>query len=883
MAVAEAKSRGAMVLSTHAAQFETGLSFVGLSDLLADVTDEDLAVLPAVQRHALDAALLRAGAGDTTTDWRAVSAGLLGLLRHYSSMGPVVIGIDDVQWLDTSSANVVGTALRRLDAEPVLVAMTRRIPSPEGAFDHLELFRHELHVIDVEPLELEALEAIIRTRLERRLPPAIVHKIHESSGGNPFYALEIARSIGDVDHSRGDPLPVPKTLTGIVSDRLAGLSDEALQVMLVVASASQPSQELVERALGDPSRASAGIEDARRAEVVDVDGSTLRFMHPLFASAIYEGTTERDRKALHNRLSELVDDVEQRAAHLARARRAPNEEVAALLEEASAVAKKRGALDRAAELGWSAVDFTPPDSVVERAERVIRAAQHSLFSGDRARLPELLRATSAAVPPGPTRARLLLMNVEFAERLTDGMAQLTEALEQAGGDRRLQAEILLARGSAHYLHGDKAAATSDARRALEIARELDDRPLIAKALGELGAQMAISGDDGAAEILEEASGMQEAREVEPIYDSPLTFRAILAENEDDLDTARRIYEELLELAEAKGDIGFSYNGLCFHLMLTEARAGRFHRLDELVQRVEFVEPEGVEDQGSSIACLARALADVYLGRLDTARKSAEKGARIAERLGDTIFLIENRWVLGLVALTEGNHEEACRQMIGLPRLAAQLDAKDPNRLLFDGDLIEALIGAGRLDEAETHLDDLQSRAERRSRTRARAVAARCRGMLADKRGNHEAALAALERAIELHDEIPDQPFELARTLLVKGIVERRAKQRGAARRSLARAEETFTELGNAPWAEKAATESKRIGGRAPSSQELTPTEEQVADLVAEGLSNKEVAERLYLSVKTVEANLSRIYRKLDVRSRTQLAQRMRDTTGAQQN
>ena len=872
-AIGEAEARGYRPFMAGVAEFETGLAYVGLADLMETVEAGNIGALPAVQRSALDAALLRSDDSETQTDWRAVSAAVLSLLRAYAERGPVLIALDDIQWLDHATANVLSTALRRLESEPIFVVMTQRVPSPPGPFEPNAIFRDRLEFVAVNPLGWEDLGQIIRTRLELKLAAATVKRIHQTSGGNPFYALEIARSLGDVDLTREETAPVPRTLTDVIGRRLAHLSDAALQVLLIMASVSQPTVALAKKALGDEQLAASGIDEARRADVIDRRDDALRFTHPLFASTIYEETSEEDRMALHARLSELIEDTEQRAAHLARARTAPSEEVAAALDDAARIAKSRGAIERAAQLAWMAVDFTPSGRGTERADRIATAAEHEYMFGDRARLERVLVEALPTVPRGPARARLWLIHSEFSERHSDSIAGLTEALEDSRDDPALRAWVHIHRSRVLWLNGELAAAESDARDAVRLAQGLDDRALLVAAMTEIVAQQVLAAHPDAARSIAAAVAFPEAKEVEPLYDSPIVFQGLHAECNDDLDLARTLYEELLELADERGDIN-SYSGILLHLMLTECRAGRFHRADEIATFIAVNDADLLEDQSNAIALFCRGLADVHLGRIEEARRSASKGAEIAEKLGDLLFLAENLWVLGLAELSTGDHVEACRHLERIPELAEKMGMQDPNRLLFRGDLVEALIGAGRLEDAQHHLEQLQERAEELNRTRALAVAARCQAMLTNQRGDLDEAMSAIERSLEFHDKIPDQPFELARTLLTKGIVERRAKQRGAARESLGRAVKLFVELGTPVWADKAEAEAKRIGGRAPSTDALTPTEEQVAALVAEGLSNKEVADRLFLSIKTVEANLSRIYRKMEVRSRTQLAQKI---------
>jgi DNA-binding CsgD family transcriptional regulator len=193
------------------------------------------------------------------------------------------------------------------------------------------------------------------------------------------------------------------------------------------------------------------------------------------------------------------------------------------------------------------------------------------------------------------------------------------------------------------------------------------------------------------------------------------------------------------------------------------------------------------------------------------------------------------------------------------------------------DAIEATIQAGDLD-CEAEIDELETAGRSLDYPWALATSARCRGLLLAARGELDSAAAELQRALQEHDRSP-QPLELGRTLLTLGTVQRRGKQRAAARTTLDRALELFDGLGAALWAERAAAELARIPGRGRASGELTETERRVAELVAEGLSNKEVAARLFVSVRAVEANLSKVYAKLGVRSRTELAARLPRSTG----
>jgi DNA-binding NarL/FixJ family response regulator len=228
------------------------------------------------------------------------------------------------------------------------------------------------------------------------------------------------------------------------------------------------------------------------------------------------------------------------------------------------------------------------------------------------------------------------------------------------------------------------------------------------------------------------------------------------------------------------------------------------------------------------------------------------------------------WALGFVELLVGNVGEADRYLGAMTRTLLEAGIREPGEIRCLPDEIEALSALGRRDEAEALLEELESWADRLERPSVQCIASRCRGVLLAARDDAEAALAAFEEAAAIQPDLP-LPFERGRTLLALGTQQRRMRQRRAARTTLESALAIFEELGAMLMAEKTRAELARIGGRAPSTHDLTPTERRIASLVAEGKKNKEVAAALVVSVHTVEAALTQIYRKLEIRSRTELA------------
>jgi DNA-binding CsgD family transcriptional regulator len=246
---------------------------------------------------------------------------------------------------------------------------------------------------------------------------------------------------------------------------------------------------------------------------------------------------------------------------------------------------------------------------------------------------------------------------------------------------------------------------------------------------------------------------------------------------------------------------------------------------------------------------------------------------LSESCGDEVFRLQHLAVLGFLELSLGDAAAADTILRPLAERLASSGWREPSISEELPNGIEALVELGELAEARRLLADLVERVGRIESPWGEASAGRCEGLILSAEGDLGGALAAHARALRVHEQLP-QPFDLGRTLLAQGISQRRARQRRAGRETLERALAIFDELGATLWADKTRAELGRVGGRAPSGSDLTPTERQVAELVAEGRSNKEVAAALVVSPKTVDGHLSNIYAKLGIHSRTQLARRI---------
>ena len=345
--VEQATERYGRVLSHRSVEAEALLSFAGLSDLLAPVFDDVAPALAPLRRRALEVALLLAEPGNESSDPRAIGLALLDVLRMLVEDSPVVVALDDVQWLDTSSAAVLQIALRRLRDERVgLLATLRKMPGVAAPFELERAFPDErLQRLWVGPLSLGALHHLLREQLGLELTRPELARVQETAGGNPFFALELGRELirTNTRAAAGRTLRVPESLHELLGGRLARLPTETFAVVLHAAALARPTVEVVALAHGDREVVLEALDAAVREGVVELEDSRIRFAHPLLASICYEQAPVRMRRSVHETLAGAVMDLEERARHLALAAEGPDAAVASELDAAAERAAARGA------------------------------------------------------------------------------------------------------------------------------------------------------------------------------------------------------------------------------------------------------------------------------------------------------------------------------------------------------------------------------------------------------------------------------------------------------------------------------------------------------------------------------------------------------------
>jgi DNA-binding CsgD family transcriptional regulator len=880
--VEQAVDRGYTVLACQAERAEAGLSLVGLADLVGGVTDEVLATLPEPQRDALEVALLRRPPGNGVVEPRTLAAGLRSILVGLASRAPLIVGIDDVQWLDQPSMAAVAFAARRLAGLRVGLLVTERTPAP--APDPLGLERAlgaQRQVVELGGLSVAALRLLLESQLGWAYSRSVLVRVAETSGSNPLFALEIARCLGPAPTiGPGDPLPVPNSLREVIAGRVQALSPPARRALLAAAALARPDVGLVAR-----SSSAAGLTAAEETGILRIEGDRVVFAHPLYRFAVYGAASTHRRRALHRRLAAAVADPDERARHLALGASAPDEPVAAALEDAAARARSRGAPEVAAELLHLAFSLTPGSRPDARARRKLLAAEDYLYAGDRTPARQLLEDVTTEVRPGPARAGALRLLAQMHFDGSDYPAArslLEQGLAEAAGDPRLTARMQLDLAWLVSQTGAPQQALPLVQAVIEWAEPRGDRPLLASAVGAdvfLNVRLGHPVDE---QKLERALAMEDwttrqFRGLRPSFNAASSF--LLTGN---LPQARICIARLRHQLTTRGEEE-ELPVLAWQAVLVACASGELIEAARIAQEAVAAASAG-DSLSLGIPLMARALSSAYLGRVDEARAdAAEASAIFGAAMGyhpdqrHPPVSVGVAAVLAFAALSTGDASTAHEILGPLADVVLADGLGEPYSPADLPDEIEALVALGELEKASRLIGLLDERGRALDRPWALAVAARGRGLLLAARGDLEGAERAIEEALSQHQRM-DMPFDLGRTLLAEGQIRRRARHKRAAKESLQQAYRLFHDMGARLWAEQAQTELNRLGLRR-TPNELTVTERRVAQLAATGSTAKQIAAALFVSPRTVESNLVRVYQKLGVSSRAGLGARMTADNG----
>jgi DNA-binding CsgD family transcriptional regulator len=870
-AYAVEQASGMTVLEACGAPTELELAYSGLADVLRPVLGLQLEI-PEPQAAALASAL--AIGPPLESGPFTICAATLSLLAAAAERKPVLVVVDEAQWLDPSSTEALLFAARRLEADGVAFLFALR----EGQPSLLE--RAELRELRLARLDREAALALLASRAQVRIAADVAEQLLLAAAGNPLALVELPGLLSKGQLAGREPLdqelPTTATLERAFLRQVELLPADCRETLLVVAASDTGDLDVIGPALHALGNEVRSLQPAEEAGVVSATAGRLQFRHPLLRTAIYHAAPSVARRAAHQALAGFAAgewELDRRAWHLAAAAPAQDEAAAEALEQTALAARQRGgraeaasAFERAAELGAEGP---------ERARRLREAAVDAWLVGRADRAYELLDA--ALEHAGDERARAGIQHRRGVIEMWQGSPGsahrllVSEAAKVRELDQARAARMLTDAAWAGFMAAEITTGRETAQRACDLGAATGGiTETLAKAA--LGIALVLSGDaKNAVPLFADYLSLLESIESSHalgLY-QPLRPDGQLLTWFEQFDRAREVLTRTIDSARAGSALGALPYALSV-LSDLDFRAGNwaaaYAGATEAVRIAD--ETHQVTTLAFSLSCLARV--EAAQGREDECRRHSERALEIASpSIGAVVALTGSG--LGLLEIGLRRLEEALGWLEPLARQTAEHGLREPAVITWLPDLIEAYVRVERRDDAELALGDFDDLARKTERASALAAAARCRGLLAAE----DEFEAEFEKALDLHASAL-MPFERARTELCLGERLRRARRRADARAPLRSALETFERLGAAPWSERARSELAASGETARrrdpyAADELTPQELQVALLVARGATNRETGASLFLSPKTIEAHLGRVYRKLNVRSRTELA------------
>lgn len=856
-AVERARSAGFRVLSARASRDEQHFVFGIASELIADVEPEVLASLPQLQLLAVERNLRNGLHEHAVDDRRAVVAAFTAIVKKLANVSPVLIAVDDVGWLDAASRDLLAFAARRLRG-PVGLLLTERT-TLDGVATWLRLDDPDaLSRMRIRPMDLSGLQRLVSDRVGRTYSRPTMMRIAEVSGGNPFYALELARAVGiPTDPSTAS---LPPALAEIMHRRVGHFDDAVKGVLLAAACVSDPTVDVLATMRSTSvDRLVELLEGPETLGVVTIEGNRIRFTHPVLAYGVYSQASPAHRRRMHRILADLESTPDRRARHMALAIVSPDPDTLMALDVAATTVDVEGDPVAAAELIELAIGLgggTPSRRLV--------AARHHLRSGDLARSYVLAESALTALPSGGQRVAAWLLMA--GSRLCHGdFESAVEILQSAQSDATKRPGLLLhvhlCSALAQLSLGDADAAQRHCMQAITRAESAGDPHLISQALAihvVLQCRRGLGLD---------AATLARAMELEDLdVDTPAPFsahavNALVLAWMGRLTEAESQLSDVMERSITRG-ADSELPWLQFHAAMVEIGMGRYSDAARTAAKMLL----WAEQTGSSyvrmLATVPSALAAVYSGREQDARTQIGLATRgQAERTPWPTI------ALGILEVSLGNYAEALNAL--RPFVSRHGGDVDMVTFYVIPDAVEAMIAVGDLDEADELTTSLELTGSRLSQPWMAAIGTRCRSMVLAARGDLGGAEHAAARAMTEHRALA-APFERARTQLVLGQVQRRLRHRQAARATLQEAYATFEALGAPIWAARAAATLGRVQVVRGRDSVLTPAERRVAELAAAGMTNKDVAAALFISPKTVEYNLGRVYRKLGIRTRVEL-------------
>jgi DNA-binding CsgD family transcriptional regulator len=859
----EAARRHAAVLTTAVTNAETAIGWAGLATLLNGY-ESVIAALPPAQRDALLAAT--GHGGEAHVEPLTVAASLAELLRRCADEHPVVVVVDDVHWLDPATAAALSFAIRLHADVSILFVLAARLASIP-----LDLARlvdpatpDDLVILEPAPLSVGGVFEVLHQRFGLQLGRIELVRLHDLTGGNPLHVIETGRLLAD-----GVPLAealVPASLADAIDVQLARLT--TVHVPVLQAAALMPTIDLDRlNHLHPAPLVESAVTEAESLDVVRMSGSHLTFRHPLLQAGLARRLGTVERRTLHRRLASLSSEPEVRAHHLSEAAQGYDEDAAEVLEAAARAAATRGLPVQAAHHALRSFELTDAADIVRCSRRRMLAADAAFDGGDPRRALDLLLPIVDAETTGDDHLAAL-KRIATATAATAGaeacVPWIQRLVDESERDSELhaRAHIMLSRA---VLFDDIAAAALVADGAVAAARAAGSSDALDDANAARLIANFLAGRPVNLDHLLDSASLRFSTNINTI--SSMAGEMLVWS--DRLDEAVVILARELETHQSSGSI-----------------KGELETTSQLIdvnlRRGDFATAAALIDRSLALAQAAGFDRDVVLRSADRAVLAALRGdphrgiTEAIDAAGNGLSKVERAQLdatLGYADLVSGDQTAAATRLQAAHSTAERIGLADLGGLPYRGNLVEALVAVGRVDDAKNVAESVTVTAARAQRGRGDAEARRARAMVLAAMGELAEADAAAADAVSAFENLP-LPIEQGRALLLAGNIARRRKQRARAGELLRAADALFVPTGALAYSRRVHAELDRLG--APTTNELTATETQIAALVVAGRRNDEIAAELFVTRRTVESNLTRIYRKLGVRSRTELAAHLRN-------
>ncbi|MDN5858643.1 MAG: AAA family ATPase [Pseudonocardia sp.] len=865
---AESIADGFRVVRVEGSEAEQDIPFAALTMLVGPLLTE-FAALPDAQTAALTAAIDLGPA--VRGDRMGVAAATLAVLVAAAEAAPLLVTVDDVHLVDDATLEVLAFVLRRLRAERLAVIMTARLEADVSPT--VQSWLDQVPTVAVDGLDLDAARELTAHRGPLPL------EMWQAVGGNPLALLELGGPYAAA--FRDEPIVLSARLMRAYGRRLTALPAVTREALLLLAAAGRTG-DVLDLALAARNLSRAALEPAEDAGLVVQEPGDARFAHPLIRSTVYHSASPAARRAAHRELADAHGDrmapaaAERQAFHLAAATAIPDEEVACRLAAAGAAAAARHNHVTAAALLERAARLSPLGEA--RAGRIMAAAVAGQAAGTLDSVGPLLEMAIAETDDEylRTAAQHLQCRVRMwsgaPAQARDQLLDLADGAEELNVDwsavMRAQAAVV------SIAMGEQRLATAMVERAADLTADRPDGQRMAVLVAQ-AVTRAINGDTaGARAVLDRCAphlpGCDPLSIDQILVQAALAYAAI-----EDLGAARQwlqTAERAARTAQAAGLLPFRLSWLSLVCWLEGDWTSALTHATSAVQSAE--ETGWTTELPNCLVALATV--EVTLGQADAARVHLCEAAELGARSGSRVFAAHRSRLLGLLELGACRPAQAAELLQAAGEYAVAQRLGDSVFFSWAGDLVEALVRAGRPDQSALARRVLAQEARRSGRPTETAVAARCDGLFAT---STDEGRAAFEEALRWHGRA-NRPFEQARTQLCYGEFLRRHHLRAESRIQLEAALEVFTRLGATAWASQAEAELRATGSPArrhgaiaaqPAIRMLTPRELRVAMAVAGGATNAEAAAELFVSRKTIEYHLTNIYRKLEIRTRADLA------------